>query len=215
MTAARTTEPSLSAAVRQPEVPARLNLSVARRCFVSCPGCYSLFGREDPDLEKLVASVEVFVRCGVRDVTISGGDPLTIRGLDHFLSALRTVGVRTIKLDTVGTTLVRSSHTVFYKAGPPLPRRDVNTLLALVDQISIPLDGASNETVASFRKGRTKLFEETLEVLDALDRSDNRAEMVINTVLHSGNQAEIDRIAEILRKVPTHSALERLSIHAH
>ena len=45
-------------------LPERLNLAIARRCDVACSGCYTYFGREEPDLAKFTASAAAFVRCG-------------------------------------------------------------------------------------------------------------------------------------------------------
>ena len=83
--------------------PDRLNLAIARRCFVSCKGCYSFFGKREPDLDAFLQTIAIFAKLGIGDITVSGGDPLTIEGFMDFLISIRSVGVRTIKVDTVGT----------------------------------------------------------------------------------------------------------------
>lgn len=178
-------------------LPARLNLSVARRCFVTCPGCYSLFGSSEIDVPALLNSVQAFVRFGVDAVTISGGDPLTIRDLDVLLDGLREVGVRTIKLDTVGTSLLADAATMSREADI-VRQRNVAALVAKLDHIAIPLDGASNEAVTQFRKGRANLYDETLAILDALDALSAR--VMINTVAHARNIAELPAMVEVLAR---------------
>lgn len=133
-------------------MPERLNLAIARRCDVACAGCYTFFGGSEPDLASFLSSAGVFVRLGLSDVTLSGGDPLTVTGLMAFLGDLRLVGVRSIKLDTVGVGLVSS------------PRREINLsdLVAHADYIGIPLDGWSDDSALQFRRGRGALHAETI-----------------------------------------------------
>lgn len=177
-------------------VPERLNLAIGKRCFVSCRGCYSFFGEREPDLQRLHASVAQFVTLGVADVTLAGGDPLTIRGLLPFLAKLRSAGVRSIKLDTVGSALLETSA-----SGPVwVDRPAVARLLEAVDYLSIPLDGWSNPSVGLFRSGRPRLYDETVALLSALDAHTPTPRIVINTVIHAMNSAGVDLIAaEVLR----------------
>src|SRR4051812_42582005 len=65
--------------------PQRLNLAIARHCYVACRGCYQFFGRGEPDLTAIEKSVACFVNLGITAVTLSGGDPLTLVGLEGFL----------------------------------------------------------------------------------------------------------------------------------
>lgn len=178
-------------------LPTRLNLSVARRCFVSCPGCYSLFGAGEVDVQALLRSVRVFVRLGVDAVTLSGGDPLTIANLDALLDGLREARVRAIKLDTVGTSLLLDAKTLSREADT-VRRREAAALIGKLDQVAIPLDGASNESVARFRKGRAGLYDETLNILETLDSLPAR--IMINTVAHAHNATEFPAIADALAR---------------
>lgn len=134
--------------------PERLNLAIARRCHVSCSGCYTCytyFGASEPNLATFVSSAAAFVGLGIDQVTVSGGDPPTLRDLLRFLGALRFLGVRSIKVDTVGV-------------GPHLGRllaarrRGLAELLSAVDFLGVPLDGWSNERVLAFRRGRPALY---------------------------------------------------------
>jgi len=88
--------------------------------------------------------------------------------------------MRTIKLDTVGVGLVDRA-----------PGLSAAALLASVDHLGIPLDGASNATVALFRRGRADLHDRTLELLAALDGAGGGAGLVVNTVVHRGNVDEL------------------------
>ncbi len=172
-------------------LPERLNLAIARRCEVACGGCYTYFGHEEPNLGKFVPSVAAFVRLGLSDVTLSGGDPLTIVGLLDFLSVMRSVGVRSIKLDTVGVGLATSA------SGSGI---DLHGLAAETDYIGIPLDGWSDDSALKFRRGRRQLYSETLELLEALDALSGMPKVVINTVAYSGNLSHLGVIyAELIK----------------
>jgi molybdenum cofactor biosynthesis enzyme MoaA len=165
-------------------LPERLNLAIARRCDIACPGCYTYFGHKEPDLDKFVRSVAAFVRLGLKEVTLSGGDPLTIAGLANFLTAMKMVGVLSIKVDTVGVGLVGSS----------VGRIGLRDLAGGADYIGIPVDGWSDESTLKFRRGRDRLFTETIELLDALDSITALPKVVVNTVAHAGNWLHLDRI---------------------
>lgn len=170
--------------------PNRLNLAIAKRCHVSCDGCYTYFGRDEPDLRRLIDSTAAFARLGLVDVTLSGGDPLTVKGLMGFLTSLRAVGVQSIKLDTVGVGLASGS------ASHDVPCAD---LVGAVDYLAIALDGWSNDSALDFRRGRQNLHAETLLLLDHLD-SLGRRFVIINTVAHRLNLEGLARIgAEVTR----------------
>ncbi|HEU0076237.1 MAG TPA: radical SAM protein [Longimicrobiaceae bacterium] len=181
--------------------PERLNLAIARRCYVRCRGCYQFFGRGEPDTSAVQASVAQFVRLGISSVTLSGGDPLTLRGLPALIADLRAVGVVDIKLDTVGTGLLE----VGLKPPPLRIRLDhLRDLLASVDHLGLPLDGSSNASVALFRTGRSELFRETVALLEAIDGCTNCRPVVVNTVVHRQNSGEL---TAILKEVSRHRSI--------
>ncbi len=88
-------------------LPERLNLALARRCAVACPGCYAFFGQREPDRDAFVRSARVFAAQGMRALTLSGGDPLTLPDLLGWLADFRAAGFGDIKLDTVGVGMPR------------------------------------------------------------------------------------------------------------
>jgi MoaA/NifB/PqqE/SkfB family radical SAM enzyme len=169
-------------------LPERLNLAIARRCEVACPGCYTNFGRSEPALAKFLPSIATFVRLGLDNVTLSGGDPLTIAGVLQFIADMKTMGVRSTKFDTVGVGLAKTSP----------PRVNVRDLAVATDYIGVPLDGWSNESVLEFRRGRPQLFTETIELLDALDRLSVSPIVIVHTVVHAGNISHLEQILEAL-----------------
>lgn len=175
-------------------IPERLNLAVARRCQVSCSGCYTFFGRGEPELDAFLGSAAVFIRLGVNRITLSGGDPLTIADLPDFLRRLRSVGMASIKVDTVGVGLLPGTVIAGGRGW------GLAELMDATDFLGIPLDGWSNESVLQFRHGRPDLYTETITLLDALDSLGGPPRVIINTVAHRHNLDFLDRIhVEVLR----------------
>ena len=175
--------------------PDRLNLAIANKCFVSCAGCYAFFDRKAADLSLICQTVKRFVALGIDQVTLSGGDPLTIPGLPTFLATLHAVGIRSVKLDTVGSGLAEVSVKLWRsdRAAQCVTLKD---LVPLVDFLGIPVDGWSDESVHTFRTGRARLLDETVALIDTLEALDNRPGVIINTVAHRLN---IHGLVNILR----------------
>jgi MoaA/NifB/PqqE/SkfB family radical SAM enzyme len=169
--------------------PDRLNLAIARRCDVACAGCYTVFGHLEPNLPSFLSAAREFARLGVVNVTISGGDPLNLPGLMDFMSALRTAGVKSIKLDTVGVGLV---------SAPRRTNMNLVDLLKGVDFLGIPLDGWSDASVLQFRRGRSHLYSETIELLRVIDTLRGPPKLIINTVAHRNNVEHLERIRDEL-----------------
>ena len=71
----------------------RLLILVTRRCHVHCRYCFrrDLDGEQDPTQSELDGAIEFAKGSKVREVILSGGDPLALRTerLDYVLSALR------------------------------------------------------------------------------------------------------------------------------
>jgi MoaA/NifB/PqqE/SkfB family radical SAM enzyme len=183
-------ENALEQAAAGVEAPTRLNLAIARRCEVSCPGCFTFFGAGEPDLPVLLASVQAFVGLGIRDVTVAGGDPLTIEHLLAFLRSLRRVGVHSVKLDTVGVGLGPRTGIGL----PVVPA--LEELTEAVDLLGVPLDSWTDASALTFRQGRPRLHSELVALLDCLDRLRTTPKIVVNTVVHRANVGYLDRIAD-------------------
>jgi pyruvate-formate lyase-activating enzyme len=175
----------------------RLNLAVARSCFVQCRGCYNHFSDES----ELVSAdvVRAFLdycnrQSRVAGVTLCGGDPLSRSDIISLVSGITELGIP-VKLDTVGTSFLGPSKLRFFGSGS-VPKTDPAELLPLLNWIGIPLDGWSQESVTRFRKGRPRLFEETLEVLHIVSRFDTP--VGVNTVVHQGNVDDLDKVGAVL-----------------
>lgn len=178
-----------------------INISVARACFVRCDGCYNHFGRPGRILttEEIVAFLSYARARGVSKVTLCGGDPLARPDILSLLWKVKSLGY-SMNLDTVGTPLLGAASTLFFGRGS-VEQVDAQQLASLVDLIGIPIDGASNETVASFRAGRPDLLDEQLRVVETLSAQD--AALCINTVVHRANMGDIPSILNLIGRYPS------------
>ena len=176
----------------------RIIVSAGRSCFVRCKGCYNHFGNS----AQLVATnriVEFLKKAkdyGVDAVTIAGGDPLSRPDITLLLREIKLLGF-SIKLDTVGTAFLGNVTTRFY-GNTTVTQVSAEVVSQLVDEIGIPIDGASGRVTSLFRVGRERLMQELLQTLELLDSLDAR--VCINTVAHRMNLDDLPQIATILQR---------------
>lgn len=175
----------------------KLQLCIANRCFVKCPGCYHIFPKSKDEVsnKQVINFLDSAIINGLSKVTFAGGDPLTRADIYELIEYCYKQGL-TINIDTVGTPLVTSCNTLATK-------EYVNQItdcsfLSKVDYVGIPLDGSSNEIIQIFRKGRKNFLEEQLAILDLLEEIG--ANVCINTVLHRGNYNDLLNIFQIISR---------------
>jgi len=99
-----------------------------------------------------------------------------------------------VKLDTVGTAFLFPARIVF-KGHGRAPRIDVADIGPYIDFVSIPLDGARQETVETFRRGRSNLMAETRAVAKLL--RDAGVTFGFNTVANASNLGELPTMRDI------------------
>lgn len=180
-----------------------INFAIGPNCPVRCDGCYNFFGNTALTGAELVTAEEV-IDCaaaaqieGVTQTTLSGGDPLFHPEIVPAIVGLKDLGMK-VKVDTVGTALLGAAQIV-YKGRGTVAQVDVNDLAPHVDFMSIPLDGASQKTIAHFRRGRAHLFEETLAVAGLLRGAG--VSFGLNTVANTSNVGELEGIRDIAEEV--------------
>lgn len=184
-------------AITVPKAPT-INFAIGPNCPVRCEGCYNHFGDtfRDGDLvtaDEVIDFASAAQTEGVTQATLSGGDPLFHPEIVPMTQGLRSLGLK-IKLDTVGTALLGDAQIVFKGRGTAA-KVDINDIAPHVDFVNIPLDGARQDTIANFRRGRTNLFNETRAVA-ALLRSAG-VSFGFNTVANTSNLHELSAIRDI------------------
>ena len=172
-------------------------LSAGKSCFVACPGCYNHFAPTLASTDHLVGFVCAYQdRFGLSKITVGGGDPLTRPDLLTLLTELKTLRL-SISLDTVGTAFLGDARIRFMGKGTA-SHVPADRTAALVDMIGIPMDGATDAVQQLFR--RHARVDEQRAILRALEAVGAR--VCVNTVVHSGNAAEIGALAGLLAEHP-------------
>ena len=175
-----------------------INFAIGPNCPVRCEGCYNHFG-DTMRLGGLVEAgdvinfAEIAKYEGVTQTTLSGGDPLFHPEIVSILSGLKGLDMK-VKLDTVGTSFLGDSPIVFKGRGIAA-KVEVSDIAPHVDFVSLPLDGASQGTIANFRRGRANLLNETRLVAGLLRAANVR--FGFNTVANTSNITELPVIRDI------------------
>lgn len=175
-----------------------INFAIGPNCPVRCEGCYNHFG-DTARLGGLVTAGEVidFAEAakeeGITQTTLSGGDPLFHPEIVPILTGLKGLGMK-VKLDTVGTAFLGDTP-ILFKGRGTAAKVEVADVAPYVDFVNVPLDGASQETIINFRRGRANLLNETRAVAGLL--RDAGVSFGFNTVANTSNLAELPAIRDI------------------
>jgi MoaA/NifB/PqqE/SkfB family radical SAM enzyme len=180
----------------------KLNIAAGPDCPTRCEGCYNFFGdtaKPERDLvtaEQITDLVAAAKEDGVQQVTLYGGDPLHHPQIVEIVRNLDALKMH-VKLDTVGTAFMSPVRAIYKGRGmrPLVPIEDIKPYVRF---ISIPLDGSKQTILQHFRKGRPELFEETLEVAEALRNAGMR--FGINAVANAANIDDLVNIKDIAQE---------------
>lgn len=179
-----------------------LRLSVTDRCNCRCLYCMEPQGV--PMLshsavlryEELADIARAAVRCGVRKIRLTGGEPLVRRGLPQLCRMLRAIpGVEELALTTNGLLL---------------PRLAAELRAAGVDRLNISLDSLDPEVYRRLTRGAS--LDDALAGLDAA-RDAGFTGTKLNTVLIGGvNDGEIAALAALSRTRPEIAAVRFIEL---
>ncbi len=174
----------------------KINLCIAKHCFITCKGCYNNFcSKSEISYKEIKNFLQYAKSTGLERVTLSGGDPLTRKDLKKIIKECNKLNLK-INLDTVGLAFTKSRIV-------PATRQKVNKfsnlkILKAINSIGIPLDGSNNDIISTFRIYKGNLFNEIIEELKLFDKLNIK--VCINTVLHKQNINDIKEIYNILTK---------------
>lgn len=175
----------------------KINLCIAKDCFVRCMGCYNIFcNKSNLDIDHLFGFLEFAKSKGLEKVTLSGGDPLTMDNIIPIIEKCISLDLD-INLDTVGLSFIDDIYV--YGTDKKISKFDKNKLdiLKRVKMIGVPLDGSNDEIIKEFRLFGGNLFEKQIKVIDFLE--DNNISFCINTVAHQGNKDDLYNIYNIIK----------------
>jgi GTP 3',8-cyclase len=170
-----------------------LRLSVTDRCNFRCQYCMPSEGlpwlerSEILSFEEIVRLVDVLVAIGVRDVRLTGGEPLVRRELPRLVSMLRTIaGLRELSLTTNGYLLERDAAALV-EAG--------------VDRFNVSIDSLQRDRF--FAITRRDALPQVLRGLQALAAYPQAHPIKVNAVgLRGFTEQEILPFARFARRHP-------------
>jgi radical SAM superfamily len=174
----------------------KINLCVAKHCFITCKGCYNRFcNKKEISYKKIISFLKYAKLNGLEKVTLSGGDPLTRKDIKKIIKKCNKLNLK-INLDTVGLSLTKSR--IIPSTKEKISKFSNINILKKVNSIGIPLDGSNNDVISKFRTYNGNLFNEIIDILELFDKKNIK--ICINTVLHKENLKDIENIYYIIRK---------------
>ena len=170
-----------------------VRVSVTDRCNFRCRYCMPAEGLQwlaKPEVlsfEELHRMVTVMARMGVREVRLTGGEPLVRRDLPDLVRRLATVpGVEDLSLTTNGVLLDRLAR--------PLAEAGLRRL-------NVSLDSLSHTRFAEIT--RRDALDRVLAGLDAAQRETRLRPIKVNCVAIRGfSETEVPALAELARRKP-------------
>jgi radical SAM protein with 4Fe4S-binding SPASM domain len=157
-------------------------LEVTNQCNLQCVHCYKTAGESLPEeltTEEWYSVIDELKALGVMTVAITGGEPFMRDDLFDILKyiANSTIG---INLLTNGTLVTPADIETLKEIGP--------------EKVIVSLDGATRNTHEKIRGEST--FDKTVKTIAML--TENGLPVRSNTVIYTGNIAEIEKIIEML-----------------
>ncbi|UQA57320.1 radical SAM protein [Polyangium aurulentum] len=153
-------------------IPSSANWDMTYACQLRCTHCYSESGRRASrrlPREDMLRIADTILAMGIKNVQLSGGEPLLVEELPEIAARLAAGGVR-VALYTNGLLLNDDNARAFGE---------------LFDRIHVSLDGAT-AAVHDRIRGRAGAFEGALRGLGCLDRAAAERKAAGKSALHYG-----------------------------
>ena len=175
-----------------------VSFAISNRCNLKCKHCMvnadSCNEREFFTTEEIKQAFDKIIAANPENITVTGGEPLVRNDFIELITYLRKNFKGTIGLMTNATLL---------------NEKNVNAIVNAVDNISISLDGANEETVSLIRGAN--VFKKVLEVIELLHKK-NFNSISISMVITADNDLFINDFFELCKKYGCKPILRALSI---
>lgn len=159
-----------------------IDLELTGACNLKCPGCWGT-PRQMPmmhSFDDLYGLLQEMKKFGLKSVTLSGGEPTLLKGLDNFIARINSELGLEIYLQTNGFFLI-----------PLMPK-----IAPYVHTISLSLEG-SNPEINAFRRG-PKAFDKVMDCLAYLDKYTPDIKVKIGTCVFKQNIEDLPKLGEVL-----------------
>lgn len=159
----------------------QVNWGIFNKCPLVCKGCYNIFNEQLLGFSESKSVVDKLVNAGVKDLILSGGDPLLWPHIIMFINYANSKNLH-IAIDTVG-----------YQMSEDILKKLQNKLC----YIGLPLDGSSQEIIEYFRLGKSDLIQQIQRSIQLLIKY--RIPIKINTVISRKNIRDLQNIASLIQ----------------
>jgi GTP 3',8-cyclase len=167
-----------------------LRVSVTDRCNFRCQYCMPIEGlpwlerEEILDFEEIERLVRLFVRLGIEDVRLTGGEPLVRRDFPSLVAMLAEIdGVRDLSLTTNGYLLERHAGAL---------------VAAGIDRVNVSVDSLQRDRF--FQLTRRDALPQVLRGLEAIGAHPEVRPIKVNAVaMRDFTEAEVERFCDFAR----------------
>ena len=170
--------------IRVKNTPESLDLNITNKCNLRCSYCshFSSAGDTDTDLstEEWLMFLRELKDCAVKDVCLSGGEPLSRKDLKEIVDGIRANRMRFSILSN--GTLITDEIAEFLKSS------------GRCNGLQISIDGPGPESHDIFRGKGT--FEKALAGLKVLMKHNIRA--TVRVTIHKYNYLKLDEVSKLL-----------------
>jgi len=156
---------------------------IGSNCNLDCSFCFRPASLPRGSQEKLEKLARILVDNGVKTVTLTGGEPLLVKGLEKVLGVLKSKSIY-VSLHTNGTLLDENR---------------ASGLAGLVDDIALPLDSLNKENQIELRGEKFIAVVKRFGELSKKIRSEN-VKLGVHTVFTSLNRKQMPALYNFLNK---------------
>ena len=175
-----------------------VSFAISNRCNLKCKHCMvnadSCDEKEFFTTEEIKQALKKIIAAKPENITVTGGEPLVRKDFLEIIMYLRENFDGTIGLMTNATLL---------------NRKNVDVIVSCVNNISISLDGANEETVSLIRGAN--VFKQVLDAIDLLHEKEFK-DISISMVVTADNDLYVDEFFELCKKYECKPMLRALSL---
>jgi MoaA/NifB/PqqE/SkfB family radical SAM enzyme len=167
-----------------PVAPKTVDFNVIGKCNLDCVWCWGPDHKTKHTLNAAdwIETATQLRKMGTENIVITGGEPTLRKDLLEMVEGFKGLGMR-VTLSTNAMLLLNERN---------------KKLLEYVDEIGIPLDGATEEMNNVMRKGNKEAFNLAIEAIKYIQEKHPNIKMTIRTVLSRKNLDDVQSIPNTL-----------------
>ena len=172
----------------------KVHIGTTNGCNMHCKHCYMAAGTaplETIDLQKTIQLVsELHKIYGELEIVVSGGEPLTYKGIETLLKA------------------IKDNHIILFTNGSLISEKNIDLLSECCDEIQISFEGVSREYYSQIRGAQN--YDKALHAIELLKAHNKRIVLAV-TMLPSTLNDIRDNLIEFVRRLDYSNLEVRIS----